>query len=56
MELGVPVYLPLLSKYPNEENGFPFTEPETNITFATAEPEKVKVPLSAPSKNSYCPR
>jgi hypothetical protein len=43
------VYVPLLSKYPNRENSFPFTEPETNITFAIAEPEKVNVPLSAPA-------
>src|SRR5258708_40213522 len=50
MELATPVYVPLLSKYPNKENGLPFTTPETNITFATADPENVKVPLSVPLK------
>jgi len=30
-----------------DENEFPFMEPETNITFATAEPEKVKFPHSS---------
>ena len=48
MELGVPVYVPVLSKYPNKAKGFPFTEPDTNITFATAEPENMKFPLSVP--------
>ena len=31
----------------SDENEFPFMEPETNITFATAEPEKVKFPHSS---------
>jgi len=48
MDFAVPVYAPLLSKYPNSENEFAPTVPETNTTFPTADPEKVKVPLSVP--------